>query len=339
MKAHTDSVATDAKAGNALVSGKHVRNDVIAQLTNVIDSFKTVGIEIPADAVPAPEVAAGDAKPEGEGDAKPDGEAEVEKEGGEDAAEVPAPVDGGDAAATAMEITDPRKAHTDDGNFAGFAEIPACFLRNAIVNEYFGDLLKTHIIAVQFLQAKGQSTNTVYAGAAGYLTSGLATSAKTESEVWFSGLVGELDQASLAELKKDAPLSFPGFLVGWTSEVDATNYLKALASADKKDVHQVVVHATGAPAVAVLGNRLACHRLAGTVTDDAKFDEATKTTTVNLTSAAYDERTIGESVIAAAAVPVVEVPAGDAKPEGEGEAKPEGEVPAGDAPEAPVAAE
>ena len=184
------------------------------------------------------------------------------------------------------------------------------------------------------MQAKGQSTNTAYAGAAGYLTSGLATSARTESEVWFSGLVGELDQASLAELKKDAPLSFPGFLVGWTSEVDATNYLKALAaSADKKDVHQVVVHATGAPAVAVLGNRLACHRLAGTVTDDAKFDEATKTTTVNLTSAAYDETPIGESIIAAAAVPVPEVKAaGDEKPEGEGETKPEGEA-AGDAPE------
>ena len=107
MKAHTDSVATDAKAGNALVSGKHVRNDVIAQLTNVIDSFKTVGIEIPADAVPAPEAREGEAKPEGE-------EAPVEMEGGEDGAEVPAPVEGGDAAATAMEITDPRKAHTDD---------------------------------------------------------------------------------------------------------------------------------------------------------------------------------------------------------------------------------
>lgn len=185
------------------------------------------------------------------------------------------------------------------------------------------------------MQAKGQSTNTAYAGAAGYLTSGLATSARTESEVWFSGLVGELDQASLAELKKDAPLSFPGFLVGWTSEVDATNYLTALASPDKKDVHQVVVHATGAPAVAVLGNRLACHRLAGTVTDDAKFDEATKTTTVNLTSAAYDETPIGESIIAAAAVPVPEeVPAaGETKPEGEGETKPEGEAAPGDAPE------
>ena len=112
MKAHTDSVATDAKAGNALVSGKHVRNTVIAELTNVIESFKTVGIEIPADTVPVPE-GEGETKPEGEGETKPEGE-EVAMEGGEDGAEVPAPVESGDAAATTMEITDPRKAHTDD---------------------------------------------------------------------------------------------------------------------------------------------------------------------------------------------------------------------------------
>ena len=114
MKAHTDSVATDAKAGNALVSGKHVRNTVIAELTNVIESFKTVGIEIPADVVPAGDVKPeGETKPEGEGESKPEGE-EVAMEGGEDGAEVPAPEEGGDAAATTMEITDPRKAHTDD---------------------------------------------------------------------------------------------------------------------------------------------------------------------------------------------------------------------------------
>jgi hypothetical protein len=60
---------------------------------------------------------------------------------------------------------------------------------------------------------KGTDTNKELDGAAGYLTSGLATTAeKPATEAWFSGLVGELDEAALGELKKDGTISFPGWV-------------------------------------------------------------------------------------------------------------------------------
>jgi hypothetical protein len=91
------------------------------------------------------------------------------------------------------------------------------YLRNALVNEYFGDLIKQRIVAIQFLGEKGADTNKELAGAAGYLTSGLATTAeKPATEAWFSGLVGELDEAAYSELKKDGAISFPGWVQGWT---------------------------------------------------------------------------------------------------------------------------
>jgi hypothetical protein len=47
-------------------------------------------------------------------------------------------------------VTDPRKEHKDDESYAGFANVPACFLRNALVNPYFGDLVKSHVINWEF---------------------------------------------------------------------------------------------------------------------------------------------------------------------------------------------
>ena len=88
------------------------------------------------------------------------------------------------------------------------------YLRNALVNEYFGDLIKQRIVSIQFLKEKvGAGTNFELDGAAGYLTSGLATTAeKPATEAWFSGLVGELDEAAFSELKKDGVISFPGWV-------------------------------------------------------------------------------------------------------------------------------
>ena len=60
------------------------------------------------------------------------------------------------------------------------------------------------------------------------LLSGLSTLEKEESEAWFSGLMGEHDAASLGELQKDAPISFPGWITGWATEDEALNYMKAL---------------------------------------------------------------------------------------------------------------
>ena len=111
-----------------------------------------------------------------------------------------------------MQQVDPRAASTDDQEYAGWAETPACYLRNALVNEVFGDMIKQRIVAIQFQGKDGLKIHEGLADAAGFLTSGLATSEKTPGEAWFSGLVGELDQASLAAMKKADPISFPGWV-------------------------------------------------------------------------------------------------------------------------------
>ena len=195
------------KAKNEMILGKFKRSDVIAQLTNVMDSFKKTDIEVKADVKELTE----EEKKAAEDKAKMEMDAEVMMMGGE-----PEDMDKDkDTMMQAMDatVTDPRKAHEDAAEYKGFAETPALYLRNALVNEYFGDLIKQRIVAIQFLGEKGLDTNKELAGAAGYLTSGLATTAeKPATEAWFSGLVGELDEAAFAELKKDGVVSFPGWV-------------------------------------------------------------------------------------------------------------------------------
>lgn len=273
-----------------MVMGKFPRKDVVSQLTDVMTKFKATDIEVKSD---APAAVDPPAAMEGDAPAATDPPAATDMEGGEEGGDPPA---AGDAPATmeAMATTDPRLAHTDDQEYKGFAETPALYLRCAIVNEYFGDLIKQRIVAIQFLGAKGESTNADLAGAAGYLTSGLATSEKTAADAWFSGMVGELDQAALSELKKDAVISFPGWVQGWTSEADAVGYNAALKAVDgKKDVSQTVFKVTGAPCVTVLGNRVVAHRLAGKLSEDAVSKDGV--TTVTFAANPYDERTLQES--------------------------------------------
>lgn len=186
--------------------GKHKRSDCVLQLKNVMESFKTSGIEV---------AAAVKEKTEEEKTKEAMGGMEVMAEGGGDDDK------GGMAGMDAMAmgtmmmatVTDPRSAHVDDGAFEGLANTPALYLRNALVNEYFGDLIKQRIVTIQFMKAKGADTNKELDGAAGFLTSGLATTAeKPIAEAWFSGLVGELDEAAFSELKKGGAISFPGWV-------------------------------------------------------------------------------------------------------------------------------
>jgi hypothetical protein len=161
-----------------MIDGKHKRCECVGQLKDVVDSFSKTGLV----AAPA-EVKA----KEGEG-------MDMMMEGGDEADAAVM----GDAAGMMMEAmgkttTDPRGKHEDAAEYAGFAETPACYLRNALVNEYFGDLVKQRIVAIQFLGDKAADTNKELDGAAGYLTSGLATGEKATADAWFSGLVGELD--------------------------------------------------------------------------------------------------------------------------------------------------
>ena len=163
-----------------MIDGKHKRSECVAQLTNVVDSFSKTGLVAAAPA-----------------EVKKDMEGDVMMEGGGDGDDAMGMGDamGGDMMMEMMgkTTTDPRGKHEDAAEYAGFAETPACYLRNALVNEYFGDLVKQRIVAIQFLGEKAVDTNKELDGAAGYLTSGLATGEKATADAWFSGLVGELD--------------------------------------------------------------------------------------------------------------------------------------------------
>lgn len=163
-----------------MIDGKHKRSECVAQLTNVVDSFSKTGLVAAAPA-----------------EVKKDMEGDVMMEGGGDGDDAMGMGDamGGDMMMEMMgkTTTDPRGKHEDAAEYAGFAETPACYLRNALVNEYFGDLVKQRIVAIQFLGEKAVDTNKALDGAAGYLTSGLATGEKATADAWFSGLVGELD--------------------------------------------------------------------------------------------------------------------------------------------------
>ena len=189
--------------------GKHKRSDCVLQLKNVMESFKTTGIVVAADVKEKTE----EEKAAEEAKAK-EAMGDVMAEGGDDDKDGMAKMD--DMAMGTMmmaTVTDPRSAHVDDGAFEGFANTPALYLRNALVNEYFGDLIKQRIVTIQFMKAKGADTNKELDGAAGFLTSGLATTAeKPNTEAWFSGLVGELDEAAFSELKKGGAISFPGWV-------------------------------------------------------------------------------------------------------------------------------
>lgn len=197
-----------------------------------------------------------------------------------------------------MQVTDPRSAHDDSAEYKGLENIPALFLRNALVNEYFGDLVKQEIIRIQFT---GKGNNAELVPVAGYLTSGLRTGAGRENkEAWFSGCVGDLDAEALSALKKDGEISFPGWIQGWSSADDAGNYLKTLAAADHMKGHrQVIIHVTDAPVQTALGNRLVAHRLHGKVSDDVAAKDG-EPITVNIAAEAYDEASIADSIKAVA---------------------------------------
>ena len=94
----------------------------------------------------------------------------------------------------------------------------------------------------------------------------------------------------------------------------------------KKDVKQVIIKATGAPTIKVLGNRLVSHRLHGVVSADAATDEKTNITSVTIVAKAYDERTLQDSWIASTAK-VVEKPAENQAEKPADDTKPPGETP------------
>jgi len=266
----------------------------------------------------------GDAKPEGEGEAKPEGEG---------------------APPTAPAAMDPGQYDADDFAYGGWETVPAIFLKQATVNPYWGDLVKGHVIHWEFFQKK--ATDHTWSGAAGLITSFIATSERADTESWFSGFVGDDDIASLRAIAADGPILFPGWVAGWKSEADAIAHIATLPKDNAKvGLHGVVFHVTGASALAFAQCRVFCHRLEGKV---AKNEDKDGNTHFEVAAAPHNDQTIAEwaaaeAAAAKAALDAKNTPApvegdakpeeggdakpeegGDAKPEGEGEAKPEGE--------------
>jgi hypothetical protein len=220
-------------------------------------------------------------------------------------------------------VTDPRTKTTDEVTFSSFADAPACYLRNAVKNPFFGDLVKSHIINWEFFRSKAKQNT--WGGVAGLLTSGIVTGTRAEAETWFSGFVGELDHASLSAMDK-SDILFPGWVEGWTSEQDASDYLKSLDANknSKENIQKVILKVTGAHVLSYGGNRAIAHRLVATIN---KVEAKDGVLTLEAAGKAPDNRTIAE--VAAELLKAKETP--PAAEETNKEA-PAGEAPAGEAP-------
>lgn len=110
-----------------------------------------------------------------------------------------------------MEKSDPHKYDDDGGSYDGWANVPALFIRQATVNPYWGDLVKAQLVQWEFNQGGKEPSGKEWLGAAGLITSALATAAGEEKEVWLSGHVGADDFESLKGMAESGPILFPGW--------------------------------------------------------------------------------------------------------------------------------
>lgn len=218
---------------------------------------------------------------------------EYEYDGGDDEMAAAEGMDGGDMGGMAgMEatVTDPRQASDSSATFEGFANVPACFLRNCLINPVFGDLAKSYVISREFFPDK--KNDSPFHAVAGFISSHLVTSDRADAEAWFSGYVGELDAESLRAMK-DQPILFPGWSEGWANADDATNNVKHLDANrnSKKDIVKAVFHVTGASVLTACGNRSVAHRLAGKVT---AVEEKDGVMTIEVAADPHNDKTIAE---------------------------------------------
>ena len=285
MKDH-EAKASDSK--DVVIGGRYKNSACIAQLKAVLEAFAASGIEVPADAEPtaaagndagadANAAAEGKKEGEGEGEANEGGDAEQQYEGGNDA-----PPEGGDkpeggeapAALPAMAPESPEKYDADDYAYGGWETVPAIFLKQAIVNPYWGDLVKGNIISWEFTPKK--HTDSTWNAAAGYISSFIATSARTDQEAFFSGYLGDDDLASLKGIAKDGPILFPGWIQGWKTKEEAAAYIANINVEDNKaHLNKVIFHVSNASTLGFASCRLVAHRLQGKVQENKDEDGTT----------------------------------------------------------------
>jgi hypothetical protein len=230
---------------------------------------------------------------------------------------------------------DPGQYDADDFAYGGWETVPAIFLKQATVNPYFGDLVKGHVIHWEFFQKK--ASDHTWSGAAGLITSFIATSARTDQEAWFSGFVGDEDIASLNGIAADGPILFPGWVAGWKSEADAIAHIATIPRDNAKvGLHGVVFHVTGASALAFAQCRVFCHRLSGKV---SKHEAKDSNTVFEVAADPHNDQTIAEwtaaeaeKVKAAATPAAAPAEGGDAAPAEGAPAEGGGDPPAEAAP-------
>lgn len=228
LKEHKDALPGDG-GKDVVVGGKYTRKEAISQLEATLESFSKAGIEVPA--AEAPKDGGGEEEKKGE-EEEVKAEEKVDEEGGElekveydggeeeeEKAEGKEEKKAEDKAGGAMEKVDPRKYEADAYAYEGWAEVPALFLRNAIVNEYWGDLVKAYVVDWEFNPEKAKRGD--FDGAAALIEAGLSTAARDKAESWFSGHVGEEDFESLKAMA-DKEILFPGWVNGWASAEEAT---------------------------------------------------------------------------------------------------------------------
>jgi len=186
---------------------------------------------------------------------------------------------------------DPGVYDSDDYDYSGWAAVPAIFLKQATVNPYWGDLVKGNIINLEFFQAKAKDAYP-WLGAAGLITSALASSARTDTETWFSGFIGDDDLEGLKSIGKDGPILFPGWVAGWKTEADAIAYVNFVDTSDaKQKVNKVIFHVTNASVLNFIQCRLFATRLEGTV---ASNKEAEGIWRFEVTGKALNDQTIAD---------------------------------------------
>lgn len=111
--------------------------------------------------------------------------------------------EGGDIQAfNGREIANYNK---DKYDYKGWENIPALFLKMAVINSYWGDLVKAHIINAEFNNVIVENTSLEnydeWKGAAGLITSAIHSSPeRNRQEIWYSGYVGAQDLESILEI-------------------------------------------------------------------------------------------------------------------------------------------
>lgn len=208
----------------------------------------------------------------------------------------------------------PEKYDADDFAYGGWETVPAIFLKQAIVNGYWGDLVKGHIIHWEFNQKK--ASDHTWSSAAGFISSFIATSARTDQEAWFSGFLGDDDLASLKGIAKDGPILFPGWIQGWKTKEEAVAYIATLDKSNaKSNLNGVIFHVANASTLGFASCRLVAHRLEGTVASNAADGD---NTLFEVTGKPHNDQTCAEWV-AEAAKPKEATPApADDKADGDG---------------------